>query len=520
VLALSTFDKSKQTISPRVKATQHQEDGTQLNSKNDYFYSLFENSFDGLLVTKPDGSILSANSAACNMFGMTEDELRKVGRKGVIVLDEKAKAALSLREREGKAKADLTLKRKDGSVFDAEVSSSLFTDGEGTVKTSMVIRDITERKRMEGALRQSEERFFKAFQLNPTPMAIAFIDGEFIDVNRSFERLMGFKRDEVIGKRGEDLGIYGKASEREELIRKLQRNGHVYNFPMTFNTKSMKKINVLFSRELIKLQNKTFILGAAIDITEKTQLQNELAKHSHSLEELVKQKTEQLREKERLAAIGETAGMVGHDIRNPLQSIIGDLYLAFYDLSSIADCEEKESLKESLLAIQKNVDYINKIISDLQDFVRPLKLVIGKVDLEGLIEEMLLTMEIPENIQVSCRVEADVKLVKSDADFLRRVLGNLISNAVQAMPDGGELSVHAYREISDVAITVADSGVGIPKSIQDTLFTPLFTTKSKGQGFGLAVVKRLTEALGGNVTFESEEGTGAKFTVRLPVAKK
>ena len=182
----------------------------------------------------------------------------------------------------------------------------------------------------------------------PAPMAISFVGGKFTDVNHSFERLTGFTRDEVIGKRGVNLGMYGSASEREELKRRLQQDGHVYNFPMTFNTKSMKQIHVLFSLEQIKLQNKPFVLGTAIDVTEKIRLQDELEKYSRSLEELVKQKTEQLRDKERLAAIGTTAGMVGHDIRNPLQAIVGDLYLAKSDLAAMAESEERGGLQESL----------------------------------------------------------------------------------------------------------------------------------------------------------------------------
>jgi signal transduction histidine kinase len=89
-------------------------------------------------------------------------------------------------------------------------------------------------------------------------------------------------------------------------------------------------------------------------------------------------------------------------------------------------------------------------------------------------------------------------------------------NTIQAMPAGGKLKVHAYRDENDYVITVKDTGVGIPEEAKDKLFMPLFTTKSKGQGFGLAVVKRMTEALGGTVTFESQEGTGATFTLRLP----
>ena len=106
----------------------------------------------------------------------------------------------------------------------------------------------------------------------------------------------------------------------------------------------------------------------------------------------------------------------------------------------------------------------------------------------------------------------------ADAAYINRIMYNLVTNAVQAMPKGGKLTIHAHKDkkTNEAVITVTDTGVGIPEAVKDKLFTPMFTTKSKGQGFGLAVIKRMAEALSGNVTFESQEGNGTKFTVRLP----
>ena len=223
---------------------------------------------------------------------------------------------------------------------------------------------------------------------------------------------------------------------------------------------------------------------------------------------------------ERLAAIGATAGMVGHDIRNPLQAITSDVYLAKTELASIPESDEKNNALDSLQEIEKNVDYINKIVSDLQDYTRTLKPVARETDLQKLMDELLAKNGIPENIKVQVKVQKEAGIIMADPDILKRIFGNLVINAVQAMPKGGKLTIHAYKEANDSIITVEDTGVGIPEEAKDKLFTPLFTTKSKGQGFGLAVVKRMTEALGGTVTFESQIGKGTKFIIRFPPQKR
>jgi len=242
--------------------------------------------------------------------------------------------------------------------------------------------------------------------------------------------------------------------------------------------------------------------------------------HAEHLEELVEERTRQLKDAERLAAIGATAGMVGHDIRNPLQALMSDVFLLKSDLSVVPEGEEKEDMRESIDGLEKNVEYINKIVQDLQDYAKPLMPAIQETRLDELCEECTLKGRIPENIEASCEVAEDAKKLATDSAMLMRILSNLVSNAVQAMPQGGRIFVRAYRDSGYVVITVHDTGIGIPEEFRPRLFTPLFTTKSKGQGFGLAVVKRMTEALGGTVTFESQSNEGTTFIVRLPTSKK
>ncbi len=221
----------------------------------------------------------------------------------------------------------------------------------------------------------------------------------------------------------------------------------------------------------------------------------------------------------RLATIGETAGMVGHDIRNPLQAIVSDVFLAKTYLASFPDNEEKKNLAESLEAIERNTDYINKIVADLQDYAKTINPVAQETDLGALCKELLLAKSVPQNIKTSCNIENAAKNIISDGALLKRVLDNLVSNAVQAMPNGGELSMRASQEAGDILITIHDTGIGIPDKVKPNIFTPFFTSKSKGQGLGLAVVKRMIEAINGTVTFESTEGNGTTFIVRFPLKK-
>jgi signal transduction histidine kinase len=208
--------------------------------------------------------------------------------------------------------------------------------------------------------------------------------------------------------------------------------------------------------------------------------------------------------------------MVGHDIRNPLQAIIGDVYLAKTELESYPEGDCKKTTLESLAEIEKNIRYINKIVQDLQDYARPLNPVVTETNLQVLVEDLVKKNGIPKNVKVRVKIPEEAAVMVTDFEIIRRVLTNLVSNAVQAMPDGGKLDISAAREANETILVVRDTGRGIPEEYKHRLFTPLFTTKSRGQGFGLAVVKRMTDALGGAVTFESQIGKGTKFIVRLP----
>jgi signal transduction histidine kinase len=182
----------------------------------------------------------------------------------------------------------------------------------------------------------------------------------------------------------------------------------------------------------------------------------------------------------------------------------------------LPDGECKQAIIESVESVNRNLLYINKIVSDLQDYTRPLKPHFQNVDLGDLIDGTLLTINIPQGIAVDTSIEADAKLIRTDSAYMRRILQNLITNSMQAMQEQGKLTIAVSRKKDAIVVSVADTGVGIPDEVKARMFTPLLTTKSKGQGLGLAVVKRLVDALKGSISFESDTGKGTRFTVEFP----
>lgn len=287
-------------------------------------------------------------------------------------------------------------------------------------------------------------------------------------------------------------------------------------------TEALMRFYARLSEIISKISLANLKLAKALNTQKKLQYKleekaAEVEEYASQMEELAEQRAKQLKDAERLSTIGAAAGMVGHDIRNPLQAITNELYLARKEIETLPNGDPKSSLKSSIRSIDENLLYINKIVADLQDFARPLNPKPEKLNVASSIREALSMIMMPQEIAVTVKTQKNLPYLTADPTMIKRIIVNLTQNAVQAMPKGGQLTIVVVAKKRHIEISVEDTGEGIPIEVQPKLYTPLMTTKAKGQGFGLAVVKRMTEAMGGTVAFWSEEGMGTRFTLRFPV---
>jgi len=278
------------------------------------------------------------------------------------------------------------------------------------------------------------------------------------------------------------------------------------------------------------------------EIAERIRAEEELKKYRDQLEELVEERTGELREaqerlirQEKLAILGQLAGGVGHELRNPL----GAIKNATYFLNMVLENPDLDT-REMLEVLDKEVNTAEKIISGLLDYARARPPTRRKVDVNQVVRETLSRTSLPgaPRVEVVPQLDEDLPLILADPDQLSQVFGNIIRNGIQAMttpsspPQAGgkqgaqvggkqgglRLTITTALESPEwVTVSVADTGAGIPEENLEKIFEPLFTTRAKGIGLGLALVKTLVEGHGGTIRVESQVGEGSTFTVRLPL---
>jgi PAS domain S-box-containing protein len=456
--------------------------------------------------TDMKGNFSFVNLAASALTGYThEDVVRGLNALQLVVPEEQESAMDNIRRVLSGEKLpphEYTVRRKDGSAFPVMLDFAPLIREDKIVGTRAVAIDITERKRMEEELRASRERLEYVVTSNPAaiysgkPLA-DHSDWYLTYISERVSTMLGYGPEEFVG----HPEFWESHVHSDDLRPTLAAIPQFFNEGQhTFDFRFLHKDGTYrWIREEAKLIRDSEgrpveVNGYWIDITELKRLERQLA------------------ESERLAAIGQTAAMVGHDLRNPLQAISAATYVVKKNLAPAAN----EQTREMLDAIESSITFSDRIVSDLLEYSQDLSLQLSVRTPKSLAGDALLQAKIPENITVSDSTSDDPPLLVDAAKIMRAFL-NLIENAIEAMPTGGELTVSSRTSNNHLEVKFTDTGRGISDNVLKELWKPLFTTKPKGIGLGLAICKRIAEAHLGSLSVESAIGKGTTFTLKLPI---
>jgi len=339
------------------------------------------------------------------------------------------------------------------------------------------------------------------------------LKGEITLFNRAAEEILGFKTDEVLGRKYEE--IMGKGVEEKMTLpfTLKSRRSHV-NEEKEVLTKRGKKTPLGFSTSLLT-DGDNNVLGAV-------EVFFDLSKLKKLEEEITRVRT--------LAALGEMAATVAHEVKNPLGGIRG-----FADLLD-QDLEEGDPRKKSVEKIMEGIETLDKIVLGLLNYTKPIKLDLHQVEFISFMDEVIKFFEIDlerekKKIDIIREYPKKALLCRIDTEQFRQVILNLLHNAIQAMSHGGRIvvgvneeekgtgvpqnSLGIHPEGKRIVLKISDNGTGMSKATLNKLFTPFFTTKEHGTGLGLSTVKKIVEAHRGDVRVESKMGKGTIVTVRL-----
>ena len=482
----------------------------ELESAEERYRQLFERSLAGVIRTTLDGRILECNLACARIFGyatceeliaspITDRYFHPEDRKTFIAILRKVKSLTNYEQ---------CLRRRDGSKVWLLGSANLVegAGGEPAVNEETFV-DITER-------RNAEETFRKAFNANPEPITIATIsEGRYIDVNESFLRVTGYSREEVIGHTSVELKFWQSLEDRTSFIEMLRKQGSVRELEITFRTKSGEIRTAVDSAEVIDVAGQECVIAIFRDITEQKTLEK------------------QLRQTQKMEAVGQLSGGIAHDFNNLLGVIIGYSEILEHRLAP------DDPLQKECLQIKKAGQSAASLTRQLLAFSRQQVLEPRVLDLNAIVlnVEKMLRRLIGEHIDLRTQLDPALGSVKADQSQIEQVIINLAVNARDAMAQGGKLIIETSNVVLDedyarrhspqlpgpyVLLSVADTGIGMDAETQARIFEPFFTTKElgKGTGLGLSTVYGVVRQSGGHIWVYSEPGQGTTFKIYLPRA--
>jgi PAS domain S-box-containing protein len=515
-----------------------------LQESEERYRLLFSTSNDAILLTAPDGRVFAANPAACRVFGRTEEEITAAGRDGLVdTTDPRLAVALKERARMGAYHGELTLLRKDGAKFSGEVSTALFQDEKGKPRSSMIIRDITDRKESEQRLLESERKYRELVEHANSIILRWTRDGRITFLNEFGQRFFGYSAGEIIGQPVIGTIVPSTESDGRDLRHLMEQ---IQSDPLTFEQninenirRDGKRVWIAWTNRIVKdSQGRvTEILSIGTDITERKRADEAIRLLNATLEQRVADRTVELAvAKDRAEAADRLKSAflatMSHELRTPLNSIIGFTGIILQGLAGPLTAEQHKQLG----MVRDSARHLLALINDVLDISKieagQLEMNPEPFDLRASIEKaaaLVKPLAEKKGLTLQVRLAPEIGTFSSDSRRVEQVLINLLNNAVKFTEKGGITLIagilpypyHAPQ--SALTISVADTGIGIKPEELEKLFVPFhqidsgLTREHEGTGLGLAICRRLAELLGGEIRAESEFGKGCVFTLYLPL---
>jgi two-component system sensor kinase FixL len=467
--------------------------------------AIVESSDDAIIGKTLDGTIVSWNAGAQRSYGHTAAEA--VGQPiGLIIPEDRREEQQRILEeiRAGRRVASHETVRvtREGRRVPISLTVSPILDGDGrVVGASAIGRDISESKRVEAALRSSQERYRSI--IDSAVDAILVIDrrGRIEEFNVAAERMFGFASQEVVGCNVNMLMPQPYHDEHDRYIGRYLASGEKHIIGIGREVTGRRKDGSAFPLHLsvgeMVIDGEMKFTGILHDLTARVQLES------------------QLREQAALTRLGEMAAVVAHEVKNPLTGIRGAVQIIGSRLP--AGSRDAEVIKE----IVSRIDALNDLMKDMLLFARPPQPRLTSVDPVPIVTTVVgLVREDAGARQVSIDVEGESPAIHADAELLKLSLQNLLLNAVHAVQGKGAIRVVIGAADGMCTIAVVDSGPGIPPEVREKLFTPFFTTKSRGTGLGLSTAKRFVEAQNGSIAIDCPPAGGTTVILTLRLADR